>query len=464
MSTTKTMQLRDLTLITVSAILLLETLSSTAAIGVSSLFWWAFLGLTFFVPYGLMNAELGTTYPEQGGIYAWVRDAFGRRWASRVTWCYWVNTLLWTPSLFIFFASIVNQLFALELGLGAQIAMGIALTWLAVLVSIFSLNIAKWVPNAGAALKILVFIALIGGAFLHASGAGIANEISWATLAPSLDDSLKYLPTVIYGMLGFELMCANADEIRNPSRDIPRAVLLSGVIIILFYAFGTFAILVAVPLDEVNLVEGLVDTLYLFFGGSAAGRAFVFALGIAVLYTVFSNVVTWAIGCNRSAQEAAAGGELPAPLAREHKRFGTPVGAAIGLGVVSSVVMMLYGALARTNEDLFWSLFACSAVIFLLPYVGMLLAFARMRRIDPDRPRPYRVPLSDGAARVVAAWCTFVVTAAAILLMYAPGSGVDWPVTIGVIVTFAIGEAVIRYSEAQRVREGLALAGTAAAD
>jgi hypothetical protein len=63
MTTTKTLKLRDLTLFTVSAILLLETLSSTASIGVSSLFWWMFLGLTFFVPYGLMNAEMGTTYP-----------------------------------------------------------------------------------------------------------------------------------------------------------------------------------------------------------------------------------------------------------------------------------------------------------------------------------------------------------------------------------------------------------------
>ena len=459
MTTVKTMQLRDLTLITVSAILLLETLSSTAAIGISSLFWWVFLGLSFFLPYGLMNAEMGTTYPEQGGIYAWVRNAYGRRWASRVTWCYWVNTLLWTPSLFIFFASIVNQLFGLELGLGTQIALGVALTWLAVLVSIVTLSVAKWVPNAGAALKIVVFVALIAGALLHASSTGVANEISWATLKPSLDDSLKYLPTVIYGMLGFELMCANADEIRSPSRDIPRAVLLSGVVIILFYAFGTFAILVAVPLDDINLVEGLIDTLYLFFGGSAAGRAFAFTLGIAVLYTVFSNVVTWCIGSNRAAQEAAKGGELPAPLGIEHRRFGTPVGAAIAMGIVSSLVIVLYGALARTNEDLFWSLFACSAVIFLLPYVGMLLAFAHMRHIDPDRERPYRMPVSDGVARVIAGYCACVVAAAAFLLMYAPGSGIDWPVTIGVAVTFAIGELVIRYSEARRIREGLALAG-----
>ena len=87
-SNKKALRLGDMTLLTVSAILLLDTVAASASIGVSSLFWWAFLGVTFFIPYGLMNAEMGTTYPEEGGIYAWVRDAFGGRWASRITWAY----------------------------------------------------------------------------------------------------------------------------------------------------------------------------------------------------------------------------------------------------------------------------------------------------------------------------------------------------------------------------------------
>ena len=94
----------------------------------------------------------------------------------------------------------------------------------------------------------------------------------------------------------------------------------------------------------------------------------------------------------------------------------------------------------------------------------MLLAFARMRRIDPDRPRPYRVPVSDRVAKVMAGYCALIVVAAALLLMVAPGSGFDWHVTIGVVVTFAVGELVIRYSESRRIAAGLELAETAAAD
>lgn len=447
----KALRLKDLTLITVSAILLLDTVAASASVGVSSLFWWAFLGLTFFVPYGLMNAEMGTTYPEKGGIYAWVREAFGGRWASRITWSYWINNLLWTPSVFILFSSIFNQLFGLALGLGAQMAMGIGLLWLAVAVNIVSLDIGKWVPNIGAAIKILVFLILIGGAFAYVAEHGTANEITWSTLTPSMDDSLVYLSTIIYGMLGFELMCANPDEIESPTKNVPRAILLSGFIIITMYALGTFAVLAAIPVDDINLVEGLVDTLYLFFGTSEAGRSFAFALGIGVLFTFFSNAVTWCIGCNRAAAEAAIEGELPKFLAIEHKRFRTPLGAALTTGVIGSAVILLYGGLSGSNEELFWSLFACSAVIFLLPYAAMVLAFARMRRKDPQRPRPYRLPLPDVVAIPVAAYCALVVLISASLLMYEPGTGFDWPVTTGVLVVFAIGEITIRLSEKQLV-------------
>ena len=78
----KTLGQKDIVLFTVSAILLLDTLAAGATVGASSVFWWLFLGVVFFVPYALICAEMGTTYPEQGGLYAWVRDAFGRRWAA----------------------------------------------------------------------------------------------------------------------------------------------------------------------------------------------------------------------------------------------------------------------------------------------------------------------------------------------------------------------------------------------
>lgn len=444
----KAMGVRDMTLFSISAILLLDTLAATAAIGVSSLFWWLFLGLIFFLPYGLICAEMGTTYPEQGGIYAWVRDAFGRRWAARVTWFYWINAAIWFPSIFVLFAVVYSQMFAAEMTLFEQVMLGIGLTWIVVFITCLTLDIGKWVPNLGALLKIIIFsVIIVGGFNLIFGAAPLANDFLFSSLTPSWESSAQYIGAVIYGMLGFELVSAGSDEIRDPARSVPRAILMSGLIIIAFYLFGTFAILAAIPAGDINLVEGLIDTLRILLGESELGMTLATVLGIAALYTFISNGTTWSIGCSRTMAEAAIEGEMPSFLGKEHKRFGTPVGAAIGLGLISTAVFVVYGLIAGSNEDLFWSLFACSAVLFLLPYVGLLLAFAKMRVVDAKRPRPYKVPGGLPVALFFTLLCLAVLATAIFLFIYIPGEGFDWPVAVGSVVAMLLGELAIRLSE-----------------
>lgn len=448
----KTLRQRDMVLFTVSAILLLDTLTAAASVGAPSVFWWLFLGLIFFVPFALICAEMGCAYPEQGGIYAWIRDGFGGRWASRATWCYWVNTAVWIPAIFILFAGVFKQMFFPELPLGWQIAIGVVLTWLAVVVNVVTLDVGKWIPNLGAIFKVIIFLAIIIGAFIHIQDHGMANPLTMETLKPDWSDSLQYIPAIIYGMLGFELVSAGSEEMKDPARDVPRSILISGVIILVLYLLGTIAVLAAIPAGDINLVEGLIDTFHLFFGGSAAGNFLVLVLGVGALYTFFSNGVTWALGCNRAAAEAAIEGELPRIFALESRQLGTPIGAAVLMGITSTVVLVLYGLMAGSNEDLFWALFAFSAVIFLLPYQGMLLAFVKMRLIDADHPRPYRVPGGLGMARALAWTCFSVLALSIVLFVYSPGEGMQWAVLAGVVITLAAGEVVIRFAENHKKR------------
>ncbi len=438
---------KDMTMFSVSAILLLDTLAAGAAVGTSSVGWWLLLAIVFFVPYALICCEMGTAWPEQGGIYAWIRRAYGPRWASRAAWAYWVNVAVWFPAISILFAGILSQLLGLQLSLGAQIGIGIAMTWIAVGVNTIALDAGKWIPNLGAILKLIVFAVIIFGAIGYVGEHGMANELNWHSVLPVWDGGLQYITVIIYGMLGFELVSAGSEEMHEPRRDVPRAIFASGLIIILMYTLATVAILAAVPVADIDLVEGLMDTLYLFLGDSDAGRAAALALGFAALYTFFSNGVTWSMGANRAAAEAAAEGELPAMLGWEHPRLGTPVGAAVATGVVSTVVLVVYGLLADSNEDLFWALFAFSAVIFLLPYVGMTLAFPRLRTLEPDHPRPFRVSGGHAIARLLGYGCATILMLAIVLFVYVPGDGMQWPVFSGAVVVLLIGEGLIRLSE-----------------
>jgi len=434
---------KDIVLFSISAILLLDTVAAGAAIGVSSLFWWAVLGLIFFIPFSMICAELGCAFPDQGGIYAWVNRAFGKEWAARVTWSYWVNVAVWCPAIHILFAAMLSQMFFPDLSLFWQIVMGIALTWLTVFTNIITLDIGKWVPNIGAVIKVWIFIALIIGAYVYVQDNGVANEFTMETLIPNLGEGVKFIPVIIYGMLGFELISAGSKEMKNPAKDVPRSIYISGAIIFVLYFLATLAVLVAIPFTEINLVEGLLDTLSLFYGTSPMGVFFVFLLGLGTIYTFFSNGVTWTLGGNRAMAEAATNGEMPAFMAKTHKTKGTPVGAAISLGVVSTLIIILYGTMAKNSEALFWDLFAFSGVIFMLPYLGMMLAFLKLRKTEPDTPRPYRVMGGKPMAILTASLCTIILIIAISLFLYDPNEGLQTTVLCGSIALLLIGEIII---------------------
>ncbi len=439
----------DMTLFTVCAILVIDTLAPSAAIGPAAISWWLITLVFFFVPYGLITAELGTTYPEQGGLYVWVKRAFGPRWAARTTWLYWINVALWMPSVYVLFAGMFSQLFNLDMALWAQIMLGIVMTWITVWVGILSLNVSKWVPNIGAFFKALIMVVIGIGAFIYVGKNGVANDLSFANLLPSWDAGLAFLPVIVYNFMGFELMSGAGDEMTNPGRDVPRAIITSGVLIAIFYLLGTIGMLMALPLEDLGLVSGIIDTLWLLFGESGLGGGIVVVLGLGALYTLFANMVTWTMGANRTVAEAAEAGELPALFG---ERLGTqnsaPFGAYLVTGVVSTLVLVVYGFMAGTNEDLFWTLFAFSSMIFLLPYLALFPAFLKLRRLDANRVRPYRVPGGKVVLTVLALVCEVFIVQAIVFFIWVPGQPVDWayavPVLIGVALTLAVGELLIR--------------------
>ncbi|HMS62128.1 MAG TPA: APC family permease [Solirubrobacteraceae bacterium] len=446
--------LRDTTLFTVSAIVVVDTLTASAAIGVQTIGWWILAIILFLVPSAMITAELGTAYPDQGGIYSWVRRAYGERWASRTTYWYYVNVALWMPAVFLLFTGIFCQLFVSkwadwEQGKWWQVAAAIAATWMVVLVGSLTLDIGKWVNNLGAILKAVIILALGVGGIVLAIDDGTANTITVSEAVPSLGDAKTYLPVIIFMMLGFELISSLSEEIKEPQKIIPRTLFTAGGILAFLYMFATIGILLALPLEDLGLVEGLVDTFKAIFGTSGFGEVLVYALGIAAMYTFFTNMTTWSMGANRSAQEAAAAGELPAILGREHPVRRTPVGAYVVSGTVATAVLLFAAIFVGSQDDLFYAIFSASAVVFLMPYLLMFPCVVTLRRKDPETPRPYRVPGGMGVLVAMSAVTTLIIFATFLLFLWPeiPNAPEAWsftgPLLAIVGVTLLVGEVIV---------------------
>jgi amino acid transporter len=123
------------------------------------------------------------------------------------------------------------------------------------------------------------------------------------------------------------------------------------------------------------------------------------------------------------------------------------VNSAVLCGLISSAVLVIYGLLAKNAEDLFWTVFAFSSVVFLLPYFLLFLSFLKLRRIDAARPRPYRLPGGYGTAVALSSLCMLFILQAVVFFIYKPEAfdpTYAGSVTGGVLLTILVGELLVR--------------------
>lgn len=425
----------DLVLFTVCAILTIDTLASSASMGYSWFSWWAITMTVFFIPYGLITAELGAAWPGEGGVYVWVREAFGPKWGSTVAWMYWINNAYWIPSVYLIFAGTFAQMFLKSHSPWQDAGIAIALTWLTVAVGVVRLEVSKWVPNIGAVVKALIFLALgVLGLSALFRGGHPANAFSPAALVPRWNDSLAYLPALLYSTFGFELMSSAGGEMRNPKRDVPSVILWSGALIAVLYSFAICGIFFAVPMGKLSIVTGTWDALAVL--GKQWGRAgdtAVFLLGLGFLYACVANVVTWSLGANRVAAVAAEEGLLPEAFGRLHPRFKTPALAFVVMGIVSTALLVGGALLSSSESNIFWMTFRLTALCLLLCYLLVFPAFLVLRKRQPDQPRPYRLPGGPMAAAAASWVCTLYILGACILF-FVPSPTSQAPLKEGLIL------------------------------
>ena len=419
----------DLLLFSVSAILTIDTLASAASMGVTWFTWWGITMLVFFVPYGLMTAELGAAWPGEGGLYVWVREGMGPRWGSTAAWFYWINNAYWIPSVYLIFAGTFETIFLEGKDTWREAGIAILLTWLTVLLGVAKLEVSKWIPNVGAVVKVAIFVALgVLGFGSLLSGRPPANDFSLTQFLPRWSDSLAFLPVLLYNTLGFELMSSAGEEMRDPQKDVPRVILEAGLLICVVYTMGALGILLAVPLQDLSIVTGTWDALeVLGRQWGRAGGALVLALGLGFLYACVANIVTWSLGVNRVAAVTAEEGLLPSVLGRLHPRFKTPHMAFIIMGLVSTALLVGNAALSRSASNVFWMTFKLSGVCFLISYLMVFPSFLILRYRRPDRLRPYRMPGGLLVAWVSSLVC-WIFIAGATLLFFKPSPSTQDPV------------------------------------
>jgi amino acid transporter len=458
--TTKKFRLIDVILSVICVVFVAEAAAPVASIGNSQYFWWLLMIVAFLLPYGLISCELGTAYAGDGGLYDWIKKAYpNTRWAARASFYYWVNFPLWMASLAVMCPGLIGTALGTELGTLPSLALQLGFIWVVTLIALYPVCDSKGILNASAAIKILLALTLGGLGIYYVINNGFVNPMTPASFLPSFDlHSLSYISVIIFNFLGFEVVCTYADSMQNPRRQIPVSIILGGIVIAAIYLFSAFGIGAAVPVDEISPDSGLIDALVAITGRT--GGWFISIAAILFLVTLFGNMISWSMGVNSTAAYAADRGDMPALFARRREKNDMPVGSALASGVVATIVC-LAGAVMEyflPDSSLFWSFFALNLVMLLLSYLPVFPAFLKLRKADPDTPRPFRVPGGKFVLPVIA-YLPFIMIIAAILFTAVPFSfdaetlSYYLPITVGSLVAVLIGEILIAWRDDDRTQK-----------
>lgn len=426
-----------------------EAAAPVAAIGNSQFFWWIFMIVLFLIPYGLISSELGTTYQGDGGLYDWINKAFpGTRWGARAAWWYWLNFPLWMASLAVMVPELLDFAFGIQIGTVPSLLIQLAFVWIVTIIAFYPVCDSIVILNICAVIKVVLAV-LVGvmGIYFGIKN-GFANDMSFRSFLPSFDlGSLSFISVIIFNMLGFEVVCTFSDDMTNPKKQIPNAIVVGGLLIAAIYLLGGFGISAAVPVSEINTSSGLLDA---FTAMGVENKIFLAAIALLFMITLFGNMISWSMGVNSTAAYAAENGDMPAIFKKRWAKNDMPIGSALMNGIIASIIVVIGVVLsvAAPESDLFWTFFSLNLVLLLISYLPVFPAFLKLRRVDPDTERPFRVPGGKGLQKLMAIIPMILIvlsvmfTAVPLDAESVPGT---LPITIGAVICILLGELLIAF-------------------
>jgi len=321
---------------------------------------------------GLSYAELSSIFPRASAEYEYTCHAFGKRLAFVVGWLIIFSGVIGASTVALGFGGYFDALTGVPV-----LTSAVLLIFVLSLVLLWGIKISAWfaivftlIETAG--LLIVIYIGLPS-----------LGTVDYFEMPHGLSGIFEAAALIFFAYMGFEEMVKLSEETRNPERNIPLALVFALAITIVLYMLVALCVVSVVSWETLAASEAPFAEV----AAEALGPdAFVVISAIA-LFATANTVLLMLLAASRIAYGMAESSAMPDFLARVHPKRRTPW-TAIVVVMLLSIAFVFSGDIAFVASANDFILFSTFVVIN-----GGLIA---LRRSDPDRPRPFRVPLSIG--------------------------------------------------------------------
>ncbi|MCW2963408.1 MAG: amino acid permease, partial [Actinomycetia bacterium] len=271
----------------------------------------------------------------------------------------------------------------------------LAFVWLSIIVAIVSLKHGKWIPNAGGFMRIFVLGFFTLTLVVYAIRHGV-HGFPVSDLSPTRSIFLALVPILLFNYVGFELQNGAGEEMENPEKDVPIAVLWSGLIGVSLYVVPILGILLVLPAKAISNISGFIDAVTTTFNGAYGGAAHFLLIVMTLCFvgTLLTSGAVWMIGSDRIQAAAAYDGAFFPWFGVFNRRFGTPVRVNLMSGVASSLFCIAAIELLKNQSTsaAFTVVLYMAISTTLLSYLWIFPAVLKLRYTHPHVRRPYVVP------------------------------------------------------------------------
>jgi amino acid transporter len=383
-----------LALLTVGSVGNLGSAPPLAVYGLASVFLYVLPALVFLVPVSLVAAELASGWP--GGVYNWVGEGISEPMGLLAVWCQFAQTIFFYPALLAYVASTLAYVF--DPGLASNgvynAVVIIVLFWAGVLVCSRGQALVARLGSGGTVLGTLIPAAILvalGVAYLvqgnHSAAPMTAHHLlpAWTGLG-----SIVLIVNSFFTYAGVEVNAVHVDELRNPAREYPRSIFLAMALVLAVFIGPTLAISWVIPSAQINFTAGVMQafqSLFTHFGIAFAVPLIAIALAVGAL----AGMISWLDGPSEGLLHIGREQGFLPPYFQKVDSHGFEIRIIAAQGVVITLIALLY-AFVPSVSHAFWVFTVLATQVYLIMYVLMFIAVIRLRRLQPDRPRGYRVP------------------------------------------------------------------------
>ena len=385
----------SLVLLIVAAIASIRNFPSAALFGPSLIFFFILSAIVFLIPIALISAELSASFPTEGGVYHWVRHAFGEKWAMLAIWLQWINTMIWYPTILSFIGGTAAYLIDPALAQNPiYLTLSIlTIVWMLTFMSMFGIRVSAKVNDfcatVGTVFPMLLLIAL--GVAWVISGQPLQVHLDASTIIPSLSQLSSWvaLVAIMSSFLGIELSGVHVSDIDNPQRNFPRAVMSAAGFILFVMLFGSMSIAFVVPAHEIQLVSGVMQVFTRFL--TAFGLQWCIpVLTVLIVIGSIGGIINWLISPAKGLMNASQYGYLPRFFMKQNG-YGAPTRILFSQAVFVSLFCVTFLMVPSIN-GFYWFLMALSTEMYMIMYVLLFLSALVLRIRNPRPTQTFRVP------------------------------------------------------------------------